>query len=63
MASGDGILIPAGVVHSVFLRAGVGYQRCVKASGYYRSVGLDSQYILRYHENEKFPHRTDTAVY
>ena len=63
LARGDGILIPAGVVHSVFLRARVGYRRCVKASGYYRSVGLDSQYIPRYHENEKFPHRTDTAVY
>lgn len=49
LSSGDVILIPAGVFHCVTLDEA----KFVKASGFYRSRGLDDEYLPRYSHDVK----------
>ncbi|XP_067933330.1 uncharacterized protein [Watersipora subatra] len=44
LSTGDQIIIPAGVFHSISL----GKNWFVKASGYYKSRGLENEYLPRY---------------
>lgn len=60
LSAGDGLLIPAGVFHSVRLRVN-GKSIFVRASGYYRSRGYSDDYVPIYEADQTLQQRMATT--